>query len=213
MRHQIRAARWTEIDHVAGIVADALHPTPLGAWLVPDLDQRGKVLAAVTKIWIEHAMFYGDVYLIGADDGITAAAVCFHRYRPLPPPAIYPTRLADAAGPHTNKFAALDDIIATNQPTEAHYHLAYLAVPPSHQRTGRGTALMTHLRGHLDGIELPSWTMTLPEGLRLLACSGYTAQSAITLANGPALHPMSHNTPHRDSNTTSTTRHRQAPQG
>ena len=133
------------MDHVAGMIAAALYPTPLGAWLVPDLDQRGKVLAAVTKIWIEHAMFYGDIYL-SADGGITAAAVCFHRYRPLPPPANYPTRLADAAGPHTNQFAALDNIIANNQPTEAHYHLAYLAAHPHHQRSRLGTALMAHLR-------------------------------------------------------------------
>ncbi|WP_238360382.1 GNAT family N-acetyltransferase [Micromonospora fiedleri] len=200
------------MDHVAGMIAAALYPTPLGAWLVPDLDQRGKVLAAVTKIWIEHAMFYGDIYL-SADGGITAAAVCFHRYRPLPPPANYPTRLADAAGPHTNQFAALDNIIANNQPTEAHYHLAYLAVHPHHQRSRLGTALMTHLRSQLDGIELPSWTMTIPDGLRLLARSGYTAQPAITLANGPALHPMSHDIPHRDGSTTSTTHYRQAPQG
>ncbi|MEW2385593.1 GNAT family N-acetyltransferase [Micromonospora sp. NPDC047707] len=188
MTHRIRAARWVEKDHVAAVIAEALKPTPIAAWLVPDEEQRCRVLTDVAGIWVEHAMFYGDVHVTS---DLTAATVCFHRYRPLPPPASYTTRLATAAGPHAERFLALDDIIASRQPTEAHYQLAYLAVRPTHQRSGRGRALMDHLRRRLDLIGLPSWTLTLPGGEHLLARFGYEAEPAITPSvAGLKMHPM-----------------------
>ncbi|WP_245712584.1 GNAT family N-acetyltransferase [Micromonospora nigra] len=171
------------------MIAEAFQPTPIAAWLVPDEEQRGRVLTDVAAIWVEHAMFYGDVHVTS---DIAAATVCFHRYRPLPPPASYTTRLATAAGPHADNFLALDDVIASRQPTEAHYQLAYLAVRPTHQRSGRGRALMVHLRSRLDLIELPSWTLTLPTGEPLLGQAGYEADEAIVRpTGGVTMQPMS----------------------
>ncbi|GIJ30380.1 hypothetical protein Vqi01_55420 [Micromonospora qiuiae] len=205
MTHRIRAARWVEKEHVAAVIAEALQPTPIAAWLVPDQEQRGRVLTDVAAIWVEHAMFYGDVHVTS---DLTAATVCFHRYRPLPPPASYTTRLATAAGPHADNFLALDDIIASRQPTEAHYHLACLAVRPPHQRTGLGRTLMHHLRSRLDLIELPSWTLTLPTGRHLLAQAGYTADhhAIVRPADGVTLQPMTRRCGQRGE--TATTAHR-----
>ena len=53
------------------------------------------MLTDVLAVWVEHAMFFGDVHL--AND-LTAVIVGFHRYRPIPPPANYPTRLSEPAG-------------------------------------------------------------------------------------------------------------------
>ncbi|MDG4756178.1 MULTISPECIES: GNAT family N-acetyltransferase [Micromonospora] len=198
MTHRIRTARWVEKDLVAAVIAEALQPTPIAAWLVADEEQRGRVLTDVAAIWVEHAMFYGDVHVTS---DLAATTVCFHRYRPLPPPASYTTRLTTAAGPHADRFAALDDLIVGAQPSEAHYHLAYLAVRPEHQRAGRGSALMAHLRNRLDRIELPSWTVALPDGQHLLACNGYQPDQAITPAKSLTLSTMSRN-PRRGSDTT-----------
>ncbi|WP_036347119.1 GNAT family N-acetyltransferase [Micromonospora sp. CNB394] len=188
MTDRIRGARWAEKDAVAAVVAAALQPTALAAWLVPDEEQRGRVLADVAAIWVEHALFYGDVHVTS---DLTAAAVCFHQYGPVPPPADYSTRLATAAGPHVEHFRALDDIMDSRQPTTAHYHLVYLAVRPTHQRTGRGRALMEHLRCRLDLIDLPSWTLTLPAGQRLLTQAGYHAdRGMVRPADGVAIQPM-----------------------
>lgn len=189
MTHHIRAARWREQDSVAAVIAWALQPTRLAEWLVPDEEQRGRVLTDVARIWVEHALFFGDVYVT---TDLAAAAVCFHRLRPLPPPVKYTTRLATAAGPHAERFLALDDIIASRQPTHAHYHLAYLAVGPPHQRAGRGRALMAHVRSRIDLLDLPSWTVTLPDGQHLLAQSGYdTTQATVEPSTGVTMHPMS----------------------
>ncbi|MEU7171573.1 GNAT family N-acetyltransferase [Micromonospora tulbaghiae] len=196
MRHQIRAARWREQGIVAAVIGEALHPTPIGAWLVPDEEHRRRVLTDVAAIWVEHAMFYGDVHVTSS---LTAATVCFHRYGPLPPPANYATRLATAAGPYAEKFRALDEIMDSRQPTKAHYHLAYLAVRPDHQRTGLGRALTEHLCSRLDLIDLPSWTLTLPAGEHLLAQGGYEAHHAIERpTDGVTLQPMSRRPAQRD---------------
>ncbi|MFI7510528.1 GNAT family N-acetyltransferase [Micromonospora aurantiaca] len=189
MTHHIRAARWRERDIVAAVIAEALQPTPIAAWLVPDEEQRGRVLTDVATIWVEHAMFYGDVHVT---TDLNAAVVCFHRYGPVPPPANYSTRLATAAGPHTDNFLALDEVIASRQPAEAHYQLAYLAVRPTHQRAGLGRRLMEHLRSRLDLIDLPSWALILPAGEPLLAQAGYKADHAIVRpTGGVTVQPMS----------------------
>lgn len=196
---RIRAARWTDKDAVAALIADALHPTPLAAWLVPDTEQRRQVLTDVTAIWVEHAMFFGDIHLT---DDHTAATIGFHRYRPIPPPANYRTRLTDTAEDHADRFDLLHSQLSAKQPTEPHYHLAFLAVRPAAQKTGRGTALATHHRSRLDRIDLPSWTTVLAGGEHLFTRHGYTPRPAITLPDGPALQPMRRNTHHDSSSGT-----------
>ncbi|MEV5695547.1 N-acetyltransferase [Micromonospora globbae] len=192
---RIRPARWTDKDPVAALIADALHPSSLAAWLVPDLARRRQVLTEVVAIWVEHALFFGDIHLT---DDLTAAIVGFHRYRPIPPPANYRTRLAEVAGPHADRFDLLDAFLAEKQPTEPHYHLAFLAVQPHAQNAGRGTALLTHHRSRLDRIDLPAWVTVPSGGEDLLTRYGYTPRPAIALPDGPALHPMRRNA-HRHS--------------
>ncbi|GAA2183421.1 GNAT family N-acetyltransferase [Micromonospora lupini] len=184
---RIRAARWADKDHVAALIADALHPSPLATWLVPDRAPRRRILTDVLGIWVEHAMFYGDIHLTDA-----AATVGFHRYRSIPPPANYQMRLADAAGPHTDRFDILDRSIAEARPTEPHYELAFLAVRPSDQGTGHGSAILAHHRSRLDHVNLPSWTSTT-SARSLYSRHGYTPRPPIILPGGPTLHPMRRN--------------------
>ncbi|TDC58601.1 N-acetyltransferase [Micromonospora sp. KC207] len=187
---RIRLARWADIDPVASLAADALHHTPLGQWLVPDATHRRQILADVLLIWVEHAMFFGDIHLT---DDLTAAAVAFHRYRAIPPPANYRTRLTDAAGAHTTRFDLLDTLLTSGQPTEPHYHLALLVVRPDTQRAGRATAMLTHHRNRLDHIGLPSWATVPTDSQHRFARHGYTLRPTVTLPDGPTLHPMRRN--------------------
>ncbi|MFI9644631.1 GNAT family N-acetyltransferase [Micromonospora sp. NPDC051925] len=191
---RIRAARWTDKDKVAALIADALLPDPLAAWLVSEATRRRRVLTDVAAIWVEHAMFYGDTYVT---DDLNATAVGFHRYRSIPPPANYRHRLADAAGPHADRFNQLDTLLSEPRPTEPHYHLAFLAVHPDAQGAGLATAMLTHLRSRLDRIDLPSWTDTTTNAQNLYTRHGYTPRTAITLPDGPTLQPMRRNADHR----------------
>ncbi|MEU0155340.1 N-acetyltransferase [Micromonospora fulviviridis] len=192
---RIRAARWADKDPVAELIADALHPSPLAAWLVPDLERRRQVLTDVVAVWVEHALFFGDIHLT---DDLAAAIVGFHRYRPIPPPANYRHQLTEAAGAHADRFDLLESVLSAKQPTEPHYHLAFLAVRPDVQRAGRGAALLAHHRSRLDHIDLPSWAAVPPGGERLLARYGYMPRPPITVPDGPTLQPMRHNA-HRSS--------------
>ncbi|MFJ8578513.1 N-acetyltransferase [Micromonospora sp. NPDC093277] len=193
---RIRAAHWTDKDTVAGLIADAMQPSPLAEWLVPDPQQRRQILADVALIWVEHAMFFGDVHLT---DDLTATTVGFHRYRPIPPPANHRTRLTDVAGSHADRFHLLHRLVAQRQPTEPHYDLAFFAVHPNAQKAGHGAALLAHHRDRIDRVDLPSWTTTPTDGQPLLARHGYTPRPAITLPDGPTLHPMRRNPPHASS--------------
>ncbi|MFF4879473.1 N-acetyltransferase [Micromonospora sp. NPDC000668] len=187
---RIRAARWTDKGPVAALIADALHPSTLAEWLVPDPQQRRRILADVLEIWVEHAMFYGDIHIT---DDLSAATVGFHRYRPIPPAANYPDRLTDAAGPHAHRFDTLDQVLTDQRPTEPHYHLAFLAVATRAQRTRRSSGIFNHHRSRLDRIDLPSWTATTSESQHLYTRYGYISRPAITLPDGPLICPMRRN--------------------
>ncbi len=193
---RIRVGRWADIDPIASVAATALHPTPLGQWLVPDPALRRQILTDVLLIWVEHALFFGDIHLT-AD--LTAAAVTFHRYRAIPPPANYRTRLTAAAGPHADRFDLLDALVTEKQPAEPHYHLAMLIVRPDAQGAGRAAAMLTHHRSRLDHIGLPSWATVPAGGEHRLARYGYTPRPSITLPDGPTLHPMRRNAHHGSS--------------
>jgi GNAT superfamily N-acetyltransferase len=193
---RLRAGHWADKAAVAALIADALHPSPLAEWLVPDAGQRHQVLTDVVGIWVEHAMFFGDIHIT---DDLTAATVGFHRYRPIPPPANYRIRLTDATGEHADRFDLLESMLSMKQPTEPHYHLAFLAVHPNAQRVGRGTTLLAHHRSRLDRIDLPSWTAAPADGAHVLGRYGYTPRPPISLPDGPTLHPMRSNARHRGS--------------
>ncbi|MGK5441640.1 GNAT family N-acetyltransferase [Micromonospora sp. URMC 105] len=201
---RIRAARWADKDPVAALIAAALHPMPLAAWLVPDPAVRCRVLTDVAAIWVEHAMFYGDSHVT---DDLSAATVGFHRYRPIPPPANYQSRLRDAAGAHADRFDQLDTLLSERRPTEPHYHLAFLAVHPDARGAGRATAMLTHHRSRLDRIDLPSWTDTTTDAHTLYTRHGYTPRPPIVLPDGPVLRPMRRD-PDRNSDTWPTNRAR-----
>ncbi|MEW2427739.1 GNAT family N-acetyltransferase [Micromonospora sp. NPDC047644] len=192
---RIRAARSADKDHVAALIADALDPSPLATWLIPDPGPRRRILTDVLGIWVEHALFYGDVHLTS---DATAVTVGFHRYRPIPPPANYPTRLGDTAGIHSERFDLLDRLLAKDRPSEPHYHLAILAVSPTARRSGHGTALLSHHRSRLDHVNLLSWTSTTPDTQSLHGRHGYIPESAIQLPDGPLIRSMRRNPLHGD---------------
>jgi hypothetical protein len=181
---RIRAARWAQRRSVAELVATALHPSSLGAWLVPDLDRRQTVLADVADIWVEHALFHGDVHVT---DNLTAAAVGLHRLRPLPPPTNYQQRLTTAAGPYLERFTILDTVLETHRPTTGHHHLAFLATEPSAHDAEIDAMMLRHHLTHVDRINLPAWAEVTIRNRDLFTRHGYLPQAEITLPHGPTL--------------------------
>ena len=149
----VKRARWRDIDWIVDLVTATVAPTTLGVWLVPDERRRPAVLAAAARIWIEHALLFGDAFLLS--DG-AAATVWFHRYRPIPPPPRYDERIEDACGEYVVRFRWLDRILAARRTQEPHNHLAILAAPPDADRAVQAAAVLTGSHRLMDNLGLPT---------------------------------------------------------
>ncbi|MER7892566.1 hypothetical protein ABTX15_22380 [Micromonospora sp. NPDC094482] len=196
-------ARWCDIGRIADLVTEALSPTALGAWLVPDERRRRVVLAAVARIWTEHALLFGDAFLL--PDG-TAATVWFHRYRPIPPPAEYADRLALACGRHRNRFRTFDQALTTRRPAEAHNHLALLAAPGP-ANSNRAAAVLTGAQRWMDTLNLPTYAEVFNDADRdLFQRHGYTHRDAIRIRSHTTTHAMWRRSPSRTGRSSRNTR-------
>ncbi|MFE9692105.1 hypothetical protein [Micromonospora sp. NPDC005806] len=180
-------ARWCDTGRIVDLVTDALSPTALGAWLVPDERCRRSVLAEVARIWVEHALLFGDAFLLR--DG-TAATVWYHRYRPIPAPARYAERLARACGADQERFVLLDQALAARRPADAHNHLALLAAPGP-DATGRAGAVLGGAQRWMDTLGLPTYAEALTETDRdLYRRHGYADRDTFPIPGGTTAHPM-----------------------
>lgn len=188
---QIIRAEPDQAGLVAELIAEAFVPIPPAVWLVADPEERRHRLAANFVILVEHAFRHGHVELTGDQ---TAAAVWFHHDdgAQLPPPQDYDARLAAAAGPHLDRFTAIDDAFAAHHPHGVHHHLGFLAVRPEHQHQGIGSLLMAAHHERLDRTGTPSYLEASSTGARdLYLRHGYRLLAEpFQLPDGPPFWPM-----------------------
>ncbi|GAB2965060.1 hypothetical protein GCM10027280_62330 [Micromonospora polyrhachis] len=193
-------AKWGDIDALAALAGTAMRDLPVAAWLVPDPGWRQAVLTAYLRIHVEHALMFGEIDVIRDDnDGLVGAAVWLHRYRPIPPPANYPHRLADTCGEHADRFTQLEELLAKQHPAEAHHHLAWLAVTPGAQLQGHGHALLTHHHGRLDRTGIHAYTVAADQRTYdWYARHGYTPHNKTPAGGGLILHGLWRSSPPTD---------------
>ncbi|GAA4826594.1 GNAT family N-acetyltransferase [Saccharopolyspora rosea] len=189
---RITRARSADADEVATLIASAFTELDVSRWLIPDADQRERVLAANFRILVEHALRHGEVHFAADRSGV---AVWVHHGRSGPPePPDYDRRLAEACGEHTHRFRLLDEAFETHHPHGApHHHLAFLAVRPGMRDSGTGSLLLRHHHEHLDRTGLPAYLEASSERSRTLyERHGYRCLSAPfhLPENGPPLWPM-----------------------
>ncbi|GAB3152697.1 hypothetical protein GCM10027290_43840 [Micromonospora sonneratiae] len=187
----IRRARYVEATIVAKLIAATSHDLPIAAWLVPDARQRPVVLTDVARIWVEHALFYGEIDIaVDANSGITGAAVWFHRYGHVPAPTAYQQRLTAACREHTDRFTHLGATLTAEPPDLPCQQLAFLATTDQtdDETTER---LLTHHNARLDAHESPAHTFAFGDRDReLLSRHGYQPGQPIDLPGQHAIVPM-----------------------
>ena len=175
---------------VADLIAEAFHPLAVAGWLVPEPQERAQVLPANFRIFVDHALAYGQVQMTG--DG-AAVAVWFPRDEAaLPEPVAYQRRVAAACGEATPRFLHLDELFDKHHPTAPHHHLAFLAVRPGKQRQGLGSALLRHYHDRLDAAGVPAYLEATSQPARdLYARHGYEVMGApFCLPDATPIWPM-----------------------
>ncbi|GAB2965993.1 hypothetical protein GCM10027280_63220 [Micromonospora polyrhachis] len=187
----VRRARYAEVGVIAALVAESGHTLPITAWLVPDELGRCAILIEAVRIWVEHALFFGEIDVICDEDGLAGAAVWFHRYRPIPPPTAYEARLAAACGGHGEQITTLGALLDGQRPEKAHQHLAFLAVTADLHGTGIATRLLDHHHRRLDQYGTPAYTEAYTDGhQKLLTRHGYQPRPALHLSRYNSIQPM-----------------------
>jgi GNAT superfamily N-acetyltransferase len=178
-----------ETRALAALVADAFFLLPPSIWLVPEPDFRAPVMREYFAIAVQHAFAHGIVETLADRSGV---AVWFDNTRPAPPPADYEQHRLTACGRWAERFVYLDGELGRHHPAEPHQHLAFLAVAPNVQGTGRGTALLHHRHEVLDGQRLPAYLEAASERLvGVYQRFGYQAGDPFYLAaDGPSFYPM-----------------------
>ncbi len=191
----IRRGTTEDADRTAELIAASFHPLEVAAWLVPDPDDRARVLPANFRIFVEDALAHGEILLIEDNVGACAAAAVWLPYLtgPLPPPDGYETRLTDACGPFTHRFEILDQRFADCHPhTYPHHQLAYLATRPDLQGQGLGSALLRHHHRQLDAEKVPAFLIASNDKTRAF----YEQHDyeflgkPLQLPDGPVMWPM-----------------------
>ena len=65
----IRRAGADEVDIVARTVAAAFFDDPVTRWLLPDVDQRQRVVEPMFRLYVTPYVRHGETYLAGDGDG------------------------------------------------------------------------------------------------------------------------------------------------
>jgi GNAT superfamily N-acetyltransferase len=151
----VRAVRADPGDaaELSSLIALAFHDLPPSTWLIPDSAARREVFPDYFRLYVDHAFETGTVYT-------TAERTAVALWLPYgtghdEPPAGYDAQLAAVTGGWVDRFRAFDAQLDKHHPAgERHDHLAILAVHPTLQGRGVGSALLdAHHRALGSGAE------------------------------------------------------------
>lgn len=182
-----------DADGITSLVAAAMSDGPVARWLQPHPAVRHRASPHYFRIFVDHAARYGDVYATAEGDSgqLTGVALWFPFTTAVPPPADYDHRLAEIAGDAYDRVCHLDKALEAEHPVVPHHYLAFLAVRPSRQGRGIGSALLDRHHERLDTAGLPAYLEANDVRNRdLYLRHGYRVRSVIELPDGPPLWTM-----------------------
>jgi GNAT superfamily N-acetyltransferase len=175
---------------IASVLAEAMCPTPVGKWLLPDEPLLRELAPGYFEIYAEHAIQHGEVYATADPDTgeVCAVALWFPLTAAIPPPVDYELRLKERTGPAFERACQLDATLEPEHPIEPHHYLAFLSVRPDRQNQGIGSALLNRHHARLDAAGIPAYLESNdPRNRDLYLRHGYTVQSEIRLPGGPPI--------------------------
>jgi GNAT superfamily N-acetyltransferase len=177
---------------IADIVGEAFAELEVSRYLIPDGPHRRRMLTLHLHQMVQAASESGAVL---TDEHRTAAAVWFDvPENGLPDPEGYEDNRHRFLGQYDERFAAFEHAMHQHHPIGIRYwHLALIAVRPSMQRRGMGSALLEHQHALLDKWRRPAYLEAADqESRRLYQRHGYldNGDPFPCAAGGPLVYPM-----------------------
>ncbi|MFJ8691212.1 GNAT family N-acetyltransferase [Micromonospora wenchangensis] len=188
----IRRAAPNDADRLVSVLVEAFFDGPVADWLVPDHDDRRAVYHRYFTLALRHGLDHGHGHVDTTADR-SAVAIWYPRTEPRPSaPPEHQAALEAATGPYAPKFTLLEAMFDAFHPREPHHYLAYVAVDPSGQGRGVGTALLDSYHRRLDALGLPAYLeASNMRNRRLYLRLGYRAGPPLLLpTSGPTIWRM-----------------------
>ena len=186
----IRLAVIADLEPLTTTLTAAFHTTPDAQWLLPHPDDRNLIYPQLAATRLTPAITTGSVHT--TTDHTAVAIWQAPGTHPWPPaPTEHDPGPDTPHGSFTERLRLLTDMLTRARPDTPHHHLHYLAVHPTHQRRGLGSALLHHHHTHLDTLGEPAALTAISPGSRdLYQRHHYTITGTLHLPNGPTLWTM-----------------------
>jgi GNAT superfamily N-acetyltransferase len=181
----IRQADAADLPELATTVAAAFFDDPVTCWLLPDADQRRRVIVPMFELYIEPYLRNGEAYLAAGGE---AAAVWLPPDRRLMTPEeedALGEALIRLVGDGLERFGQLAETFAEHHPAGPLYYCQFLATVPAFQGRGIGSILLRDVLGRADREGKPAYhEATTPRNRALYERHGYVNQGELTLPDG-----------------------------
>jgi GNAT superfamily N-acetyltransferase len=187
----IERATLADADQLAQTIAQAFHDLAPCQWLVEDPAIRARIFPAFFGLYAELGLRSGTV--LTTPDRQAVAIWLPVRPNAIPVLPDHDKRLAAITGPRADRFHTFDELLDEHHPAEpTHEWLAILAVHPTLQYQGIGSALLSHHHALLDHDGTPAYLEAAePTLCPLYRRHGYKELGEpIQLPAGPQLFPM-----------------------
>lgn len=183
----VRAAQREDRERVIQLLTDAFAADPVARWVWPkESDYRARFPQFASA-------FGGRAFAFGSADllDIGGAALWL-------PPGVEPDGDQMSAQMETTvepsrvpDLAALFEEMARAHPTEPHWYLPLIGVPPEQQGRGIGSALLFHAVARCDAERLPAYLESSnPRNVPLYERFGFVVRGRIQAGSSPPMIPM-----------------------
>jgi ribosomal protein S18 acetylase RimI-like enzyme len=187
----VRKAKASEAEMLADIIADGLYDDPPNVWAFPDPARRRMILPRFFRLFVEESIASDAAFIL---DDLAAVSLWF------PPGWDMSDEQAEAfhlavrsiAGEYAESGPlAIVGAMSEVQPTDPHWHLAFVCTRPEQQGRGLGTALIREGLGRCDASGHPAYLEATSERNRgLYERLGFHVTSQIELPGGPPMWGM-----------------------
>lgn len=182
---QVRTATAADIPALSATLATAFQSDPVMAWCYPDDGRRRRMLPAVFRVFLEHAIPHGGVETL---HGEVSGAIW------LPPTAevdgeAMAGEVVEISGEYAERVATTFALLDEHHPTEAeHQYLFILGTRDSWQSKGLGSALIRSVTAGCDRDGVGAYLEATSERNRsLYERHGFRVTTEFHLPDGPPL--------------------------